>query len=200
MRRTKYNLIFFLLFASAPMVSAAPNKVVVVPMGDGAFTPIVIPQPEPEPEPFVPIYLDEAIDKPIVWNKGWDTSIGHRTKMDIDVKISLIRLEPVFGYPGIIFTPNQIEDWGEQTYFNSAKKIYAKAVLLVDKGETVEGGAFEWSLNDQGFISFHNIVRTDSSAAWIRGWTDPRRGDKVWFFIISNDEKFSSNPISFIWP
>lgn len=192
MSTVKFFLFFLILLMNGPMLVAAQNKVVVIPMGDGDIMPLVV-------NSGPPVYLDEAIDKPIVWNKGWDTSIGHRTKLDPTVQISFIRLEPVFGSPGIIFTGREIRHWGEQTLLRSSKKIYAKAVLMVDKGDTVEGGAFEWSLNNQGFMSFHNIL-SNGSDGWIRAWTDPRPGEKVWFFIISDDEQYSSNPISFIWP
>lgn len=193
MNSFKTVMVFLLLAINGPLTAFAQNKVVVVPTGDDDLMTIMV-QSEPSP------YLEDAIDKPIVWNKGWDTRIGYKTEIDPTVNIIFKRLEPVFGYPGIIYTGREIRHWGEQTYFPSSKRIYAKAVLLVDKGDTVQGGAFEWSLNKQGFISFHNILRKDNQTGWIGGWTDPRRGEKVWFFIMSNDEKYSSNPISFIWP
>jgi len=181
------------------MNAVAQNKVIILPMEDDLMPLILPPEPEPEPEPSP--YLEDAIDKPIIWNKGWDTNIGNKTMIDPTVQISLIRLDTVFDFPGIIYTPNEIRHWGEQTYYNgSSNPIYAKAVLLVDKGEAVEGGIFEWSLNKQGFMSFKNILKTNSSTGWVLAWTDPIPGEKVWFFIMSDDEKYSSNPISFIWP
>lgn len=192
-------LVFSVVFVSTMTNAFAQSGAVVVPLGDELIT---IPV-EGEPSP----YLEDAIKKErkdrrkkIIWNKGWDNVIGHKTIMDPTVKISLTRLEPVFGYPGIIFTANEISHWGEQTVFPASKTIYAKGVLMVDKGNTIEGGPFEWSLNRQGFMSFHNILRKDYPAPWIAAWKDPKPGDRVWFFIMSDDERFSSNPISFIWP
>ena len=201
MNNVKSILVSILFLVSCSLTAVAQNKVVVIPVDDG-FMPMVLPAP-PEPEPVAPVdavFLDEAIGKQMVWNKGWDTSIGHRTKMDPTVKISLIRLEPVFGYPGIIYPGNEIRHWGLQQVFISPKKIYAKGALFIDRGSFVEGGPFEFSLNQQGFMSFHNIVRKDAQSGWIGAWTDPRPGDKVWFFIISDDERLSSNPITFTWP
>lgn len=208
MKIVKFLSVFSILLMSLPIVASAQNKVVVVPLqGDTAspsdtiFYPIVIPG-KAEPENLV--FLEDAIGKPIVWNKGWDTSIGHRVKMDPAVNINFLRLDPnIFGYLGIRFTPKDIKHWGEQRYFspNAPQKIYSKAVILVDKGSTAQGGVFEWTYNRQGFVSFHNILRRDGHEhAWIAGWTNPQRGEKVWFFIMSDDERFSSNPLSFTWP
>ena len=43
---------------------------------------------DPEPEEPQVGYLDDAIGKPIVWNQGWDTNIGNRTRIDPSVQIS----------------------------------------------------------------------------------------------------------------
>jgi hypothetical protein len=195
----KFILVFLLFLVNFTTVAMAQNKVVVVPTGDDSMMPIVMPEEEVTVDPEEAEFLDQAIGKPIVWSKGWDTSIGNRPKIDPTVKIQLRGREPVFGYPGIIFTANEIRHWGLQTAFSTGARIYAKGVLLVDKGASVVGGPFEWSLNNQGFMSFHNILRYDHPVAWIAAWTDPRPGEKVWFFIMSDDERFSSNPISLIW-
>ncbi len=183
-------------------------RVAVIPMGDG-FIPIVIPAPDvPEP-PANSGFLDEAIDKPIVWNQGWDTNIGHRTQIDPSVQIKFngfttAPFGPNGGYRAISWTPNaRIVDWGEQTYFNPQNhRIYAKAVLLIDRGATVQGGAFEWVLDDQNFVIEHNMFRPGTTVGWLTNWYNsrPRSGDKVWFFLLSDDERFSSSPVSFIWP
>jgi len=194
-------LVFLMLALNGQTTANAQNKIAVVPLSDdGDLMPVLIQPEAAPPPPTTSPFLDGRFNKPLVWNKGWDTTIGHRTRVDPSVNIQFRRLEPVFGYPGIIFTGQEIRQWGEQRFFNSPKRIYAKAVLMVDKGNRLEGGPFEWSLNNQGFISFHNIVRRDSQRGWIGAWTDPRPGEKVWFFIMSDDERFSSNPISFIWP
>ena len=188
-------------------------KVVVIPFGDGLL-PIVIPAPivvipapdAPQP-PANSGFLDEAIDKPIVWNQGWDTSIGHRTRIDPAVQIrfngfTTAPFGPNGGYPAIAWTPNaRIVHWGEQTYFNSTKRIYAKAVLLIDRGASVRGGAFEWVLDNQNFVIEHNMFRPGTTVGWLTNWYNsrPMPGNKVWFFLLSDDERFSSNPVSFIW-
>lgn len=200
MQIVTFLVVFLMLFVNGLTVALAQNKVIVVPVGDDDLMTIPIksePEEPAEPSP----YLEDAIDKPIIWNKGWDKNIGHKTKIDPTVQIELVDLRQVLGYPGIIYPANEIRHWGEQTYYTgSSNPIYAKAVLLVDKGDAVEGGAFEWSLNKQGFMSFKNILKTGSSTRWVLEWTDPRPGEKVWYFIMSDDEKYSSNPISFIWP
>ena len=188
----KFISFLLVVIIGMPMAAVAKDETSLISLDDTYIPIIGASKPSP--------YLEDAIDKPMIWNKGWDTSIGNIIQIDPTVNIVFKRIEQVFGHPGIIYTGREIRHWGEQRFFNSSKRIYAKAVLMVDKGSTVQGGAFEWSLNKQGFISFHNILRTDSNAGWIRAWTDPRRGEKVWFFIMSDDEKYSSNPISFTWP
>ncbi len=195
MRSIKVLLIFTVILLNGSMAAWGQDKVALVPLDDELTIPVVIKSGVPEN----PVYLDEAFPKPIIFNKGWDQNIGFRTKLEPTVQIEFIRREPVFGYPGIIFTANEIRQWGLQRFFIAPKDIYAKAVLMIDKGDTIEGGPFEWSLNKQGFMSFHNVVRTDSNSGWIRAWTDPRPGDTVYFFIMSDDEQFASNPIEFIW-
>ena len=193
MRIIKSLILLTIFSISCSANVSAQNKLAVVPLDDDLMVPIVTESGPPE-------FLDEFFDKPIIFNKGWDQRIGHRTRHDPTVNIEFKRLEPVFGFPGIIYTANEIRQWGEQRFFRSPKRIFATGVLLVDKGNALEGGRFEWSLNQQGFMSFHNIVRRDVRGGWIGAWTDPRPGDTVHFFIMSDDERFSSNPITFTWP
>jgi len=188
MQIVKFLLVFLLIIVNGSMVAVAQNKVAVIPLDDGIIVPVVISDPTT---------IEGVIGKPLVFNKGWDTVIGNETKIDPTVILNLTGFAD-----GAIFYPGQeIRHWGEQTFFNTALKIYAKAVLMVDRGSFAEGGVFEWSLNNQGRVSLHNIVRTDhQEVGWIRNWTDPRPGDKVWYFLMSDDERFSSNPIEFTWP
>ena len=175
----------------------AQNEVALVPLDEDIFIPIIV---ESEPQiPENPEFLDEFFTKPIIFNKGWDQNVPDRIRIDPTVQIEFIRQEQVFCCRGVIFTPNEITHWGEQQLFSSPLRIYSAGVLMVEKENTLEGGRFEWTLNQQGFISFHNIVRTDFPANWIRDWTDPRPGDTVHFFIMSDDERFASNPITFTW-
>lgn len=189
-----------LLILTGSGIASAQNKVNIVPLDDGLTIPILI-----EEEPVVPVipedpeFLDQFFTKPLIFNKGWDQTVPNRIRIDPTVKIEFIRQEQVFCCRGVIFTPNEIRQWGEQQLFQSPLKIYSAGVLMVEKENTLEGGRFEWTLNQQGFISFHNVVRTDFPANWIRDWTDPRPGDTVHFFIMSDDERFSSNPITFTW-
>lgn len=209
MHTVKFILIFLILLVSGSIVAVAQNKVVIVPMQGDTASPddtvlmaIVIPAPE-EPAVESP-YLVDAIDKPIVWNQGWDTSIGHNTVIDTSVQISFNGFTTAFGsYPAIAWTPNaSILHWGEQTLLDHPDpRIYAKAVLLIDRGTTVEGGVFEWVVDNQNFVIDHNMF-DPTTGGWLTNWyhNGPRPGDKVWFFIMSDDERFSSNPVSFIWP
>ncbi len=195
MRSIKILIAFFAILLSCTSTASAQNKVALVPLDDDIFVPILV-----EPEiPENPEFLDEFFTKPLIFNKGWDQSVPNRIRIDPTVKIEFIRQEQVFCCRGVIFTPNEIRQWGEQQLFQSPLRIYAAGVLMVEKENTLEGGRFEWTLNQQGFISFHNVVRTDFPANWIRDWTDPRPGDTVHFFIMSDDERFSSNPITFTW-
>lgn len=200
MRIVKVVVLLFVLTLSCQLsVMAQQNKVVVVPMEDGSLLPIVT-----KPElPSNPIYLQDAIDKPMVWNQGWDTNIGHKTKIDptVVIKFQGIRPTPYGSSNSIYYNAPEIKHWGLQRTFNSDKPIYAKGALFIDKGQTVEGGVFEWSLNRQGFMSLYNIFTKKSKyPPWMQRWTPPRSGDKVWFVLVSDDERFSSNPFTFIWP
>lgn len=185
-------------------VALAGNEVVLLPLGDnneGDVFPLIIPAPATEQPDEIPSgELAEALPKPMIFNKGWDQTLNNITLIDPTVSISLKSITPVFGYPGILFDATEIRHWGVQTFWSGGTDLYAKGVLLVDKGDALEGGPFEWARNQQGHMSFHNIVRADHPASWIRDWTDPRPGEQVWFFLLSDDEKYSSNPITFIWP
>jgi len=194
MRFIKISLASIAFLLSSSLTVYAQSKITVVPLDDDLFVPIVVDKIPENPE-----FLDQFFTKPLIFNKGWDQTVTNRIRIDPTVKIELIRQEQVFCCRGIIFTPNEITHWGEQQLFTSPLRIYSAGVLMVERENTLEGGRFEWTLNQQGFISFHNIVRTDFPADWIRRWTDPRPGDTVHFFIMSDDERFSSNPITFTW-
>jgi len=198
MRSIQILFVFIVFTLSGSMSAWGQNEVNLISLGDGVVVPIVKEPEEPE-IPENPEFFDQFFTKPIVFNRGWDQRIGHRTRYDQTVNIQFRRLEPVFGFPGIIYTGNEITHWGEQQFFTSPKRIYATGVLLIDRGDRLEGGRFEWSLNRQGFMSFHNITRRDVTRGWIGAWTDPRPGDTVHFFIMSDDERFASNPITFTW-
>lgn len=195
----KLILSLSIVLICGPMVTIAQNKVSIIPMSDDVFIPIVMPaEPEPEASP----YLEDAIigdtGKVIIWNQGWDTNIGYKTQIDPTVQINSFSL----GTGSISYTANEIRHWGEQTVSTgSSQPIYAKGVILVDKGATIEGGIFEWSRNNQGYMGFQNITKSETSSGWSGpNWPDPSSGQKVWFFIMSDDEQFSSNPITFSWP
>ncbi len=198
MRFIKTSLATIAILLSTSLTVFAQVKVAVLPLDNDLFVPIVTGEEEPE-IPENPEFLDQFFTKPLIFNKGWDQTVPNRIRIDPTVQIEFIRQEQVFCCRGVIFTPNEITHWGEQQLFSSPLKIYSAGVLMVEKEDTLEGGRFEWTLNQQGFISFHNVVRTDFPANWIRDWTDPRPGDTVHFFIMSDDERFSSNPISFTW-
>ena len=204
MKAIKTSALYVLLIAILPLNVFA--QAVTVPMGDGAEDLTVIPLPPPvpvaPPAPVAPVFIQDAIGKPIRFTRGFDTSIGGELRIDPTVQINLVRFEPVFGFPGIVYTPRpQIIHWGLQQFFTTSQAIYATGVLMIDRGDFAEGGRFEWTVNNFDRLSFHNIVRTDGfEAAWIRNWTDPVRGDTVHFFLMSDDERFTSNPITFTWP
>ena len=185
---------------SSSLTVFAQQRAAVVP-SDDEF--IVIPLPE-EPQvepPTTPVFVQDAIGKPVIFNRGFDTNIGGEMRIDPTVRLTFRSLEPVFGFPGITYAPVQIRHWGEQRFFPSSLEIFATGVLLIDRGDRAEGGRFEWTINNFDRMSFHNIVRRDGfNVAWIRNWIDPQRGDKVWFFLMSDDERFTSNPITFTWP
>lgn len=192
-------LVSLILLVSAPMVATAQNNVVVIPSGDDL---IVIPAPG---TPANSGLLVDAIDKPVVWNQGWDTGIGYNTQIDPSVQISFNGFSslPCCGL-AIAWTPNaSIRHWGRETTINSpTHAIYAKAVLLIDRGATVEGGAFEWVIDNQNLVIIHNLHISGPNQAWVEKWNihQPRSGNKVWFLLMSDDRRFSSNPVSFIWP
>ena len=187
----KFILVFLILFMNWPMVALA--QIAVVPLGDDLF-PIAIGQNCP---PSNPVTVEDVICKPIIFNKGWDTNVPNLPKIDPTVNIVFQGISN----GAVTYNGPEIRHWGLQTYFPVNLNIYAKAVLLVDKGDTVEGGVFEWSLNNQGSVHLINIVRTDfPNVAWLANWTDPTPGDTVWYFIMSDDERFASHPFSFIWP
>lgn len=203
----KFLSLIVAVLLTVPQSAVAQNKVAVVPMGDD-LVPITIPVEEVVPVPVPPTnspYLDDALPKPIVYNQGWDKSIGHRTKIDPTVKISFtgIGTTPWCCNNAITYTPGpQIQHWGLQTNFPSSKAIYAKSVLLIDRGGLLQGGVFEWSLNRQNFVSLGNIQNPHGSQPWLHAWkaAQPRRGERVYFYLMSDDERFSSNPFTFIWP
>jgi hypothetical protein len=206
----KFILVFLILFANGPMDAVAQNKVVILPFDDARggtdLMPLVIPAPEvPEEPPVASPYLVDAIDKPVVWNQGWDNGIGYNTVIDTSVQISYNGFSslPCCG-PAIAWTPNaSIRHWGRETTINSqTHAIYAKAVLLIDRGATVEGGAFEWVIDNQNLVIIHNLHISGPNQAWVEKWNrdQPRSGQTVWFFLMSDDRRYSSNPVSFIWP
>ena len=196
--------ISLILSIAIPSAIFAENKVIVVPLGED-LTSIVIPVEEEVPPAIAePIYIDQAIGKPIDWNSGWDQSIGHRPMIDPTVKINFRSVAPApFGSDNAVYyTPGpEITHWGLQNVFNTSFRIYAKGVILVDKegDDFVRGGVFEWSLNRQDFMTLHNITGSNFSQSWLNNWRDPAVGDKVWFFLMSDDERFTSNPITFTW-
>ncbi len=192
MRISIFSLVLFLFLLSSSVIVHAQIKTTSVVAVDDIFVPIVT---NKEPE-----FLDEFFTKPLIFNKGWDRTVRNRIRIDPTVKIEFRNFGKIFCCIGIRFTPNEIRHWGEQQFFPSSKRIYATGVLMVEKENTLEGGRFEWLLNNQGFISFHNIVRKDHPQGWIRDWTDPIPGDTVHFFMMSDDEQLSSNPITFLWP
>jgi hypothetical protein len=208
----KIILVLLGLLGNASIVANAQNKVAVIALpgdkdrpSEAIYVPIFIPPEVVELEQV--IYLNDAIGKPIVWNRGWDQNVRDNVEIDPAVQINFSGLTNLRGFPAVNYNAPEIGQWGEQTYFNSEKEIFAKAVILIDTGgSTVEGGPFEWSRNRQGQISLVNIIRTDynfpgpNSFPWVRDWIDPRPGDKVWFALLSDDERFSSNPFSFTWP
>jgi hypothetical protein len=149
-------------------------------------------------------YLDEAIGKTIRWNRGWDKSMGHRSKLDPNVKLTNFRVTIKPSYrTQVNYNKVQIKHWGEQNYFKIDRHvIYAKAVVLIDRGDYVEGGPFEWSLDNQDWIGLANIILPKPSDAqgWVKEWLPPPSGQVAWFFLMSDDERFASNPIPFNWP
>jgi hypothetical protein len=153
--------------------------------------------------------LEDRIGKRIVINKGFDQTVNNDTMIDPTVNIEFISIQGnINGHAenGIIYGASSADidvvHWGLQRVFVAPPgvKIYAKGVLLIDRGDFAEGGPFEFSFTGQTRISFFNILRRDNAAGWISQWTDPRPGDKVWFYIQSDDERLSSNPITFVWP
>lgn len=203
--KKRVSLVFCLVtsvFFCATVLSQ--GGAIVVPFGDEEFQVISLPEEVVEN----PEFIDEAIGKEIRWTKGPDTIVASPPRIDPTVVISF-KGNTGFSENGLIwertlinFDANVISHWGEQTAFDSGSvRIYGTSVLMVDKGDYVEGGRFEWVGNNQGFVLWNNVVRTNRpDVAWIRNWTDPNEGDKVYFFLMSPDERFASNPIEFIWP
>jgi len=177
------------------------NNAVVLPSDDG-FQVVPIPA-----SPATPSNIEEAIGKEIRWTKGPDVDVAAPPALDPDVVISF-QGNTGFSEDGLLwersiinFGANEIRHWGEQQVFDAPVEIFAASVLMVDRGDYVEGGRFEWVGNNQCFVLWNNVVRTNRpDVPWIRNWTDPREGDKVYFFIMSPDERLASNPIEFIWP
>ena len=167
-------------------------------------TPDPDPEPDPKPDPVI-TYLDQAIPKKIVINRGWDRQIGHRTKIDPNVKIRFKGLKPYHGVAKgmVTYDTLSIKHWGKQRYLPGLAEdrggIFGKSVILIERGANAEGGTFEWSLDKQHWMGLWNIVRPDNKD-W--GWQPPapKSGDKVWFYITSDDERWSTNPITFTWP
>lgn len=206
MKTLKYLAVGIVLSLAVPFSANAQSKAVVVPFGDDLLT---IPLPSAGADPDAP-RLEDRIGKPIVINKGFDQTVNNDTMVDPRVKIELLNIRgDINGHReiGIIYSNNpadiDIVRWGLQRVFPAPPgvNIFAKGVLLIDRGDFAEGGPFEFSFTGQTQMSFFNIVRRDrNDVAWIRNWTDPRPGDKVWFYLQSDDERFSSNPITFTWP
>ena len=201
---------FFLCVMFASFMSAqafSQNRVVVLPLGDDDLHVIPL-AAEEEPVPTVAEFIDEAIGKEIRWTKGPDTNVASPPRIDPTVVISFLgntglsERNLIWERTLINFDRNRISHWGEQQVFDSGSvRIYGTSVLMVDRGDFVEGGRFEWVGDNQGFVLWNNVVRTNRpDVPWIRNWTDPKEGDKVYFFLMSPDERFSSNPIEFIWP
>ena len=191
---------FSLVFSTEVL---SQSRSVVVPAGDSGL--MVIPLPPEKVEN--PEFIDQAIGKEIRWTKGPDVDVASPPRIDPTVVISfqgntgLSERNLIWERSLIKFGANKISQWGEQQVFDAPVKIYGVSVLMIDRGDYVEGGRFEWVGDNQDFVLWNNVVRTNRpDVPWIRNWTDPREGDKVYFFLMSPDERFSSNPIEFIWP
>lgn len=141
--------------------------------------------------------LEAIIGKSIKWNRGWEKNFASPS---IDPKVTLSLGS--FGAQAIKYTQSSSAHWGQGPVKLSGMQLPGMAVLLIDSGEYVYGGMFDWFVEppsiNSGWRGFDNIYANNSP--WEAEWQAPASGTQCWFLLISWDKKYASNPVSFYWP